>query len=55
MGWHLLWSDIYGLIFQMSDPDIRVCNVLIAEVVDDWKAVTLFVVSGYSKYHGPMS
>ena len=38
-GWYLLYSDIYGLIFQMSDPDIQGCNVLIAEGVDNWKVV----------------
>ena len=44
----------------MSGPDIRGRNVLIAEGVDDWKVVTLFVVNGQSECrpvscHGPVS
>ena len=40
----------------MSGPDIRGCNVLIAGGggVDNWKVVVLFVVSEYSKCHGPV-
>ena len=37
----------------MSGLDIRVCNVLITEGVDDWKVVALFAISGHSKCHGP--
>ena len=37
----------------MSGPDIRDCNVLNMEGVDDWKVVALFAVSGHSKCHGP--
>ena len=37
----------------MPGPDSRGCNVLIAEGVDDWKVVSLFVVSGHSNCHGP--
>ena len=51
-GWHLLWSDIYGLTFQMSFPDIRGCNIMIAEGIDNWKVVALFVVRGHSTCHG---
>ena len=36
----------------MSSPDIRGCNVLIAEGVDNWKVVARFVVIGHSKCHG---
>ena len=39
----------------MSGPDIRGRNVLIAEGVDDWKVVTLFVVNGQWECHGPVS
>ena len=37
----------------MSGPDIRDCNVLIAEGVYDWKVVALFVICGHSKCRGP--
>ena len=37
----------------MTVHDIRGCNLLTAERVDDWKVVALFVVSGHSKCHGP--
>ena len=51
--WHLLWNDIFGLTFQTSGSDIRACNVLTAEGIDDWKVVALFIVNGHSKCHGP--
>ena len=47
----MLWSDIYGLTFQMSGPNSQGCNVLIADGVDDLKVVALFVISGHSKCH----
>ena len=37
----------------MSGPDIRGCNVLIADGVDDWKVVALFVVGEHFKCHSP--
>ena len=37
----------------MSGPNIRGCNVVIAQGVDGWKVVALFVVSGHAKCHGP--